>query len=59
MSSYDAHSFIEYCGPALHDQSDHQHCPWQVFDRYLDDEERHLLAPIVLGVGIGKRHDQS
>lgn len=59
MGADNAHGLAQRGWPSSHDQSEHQHGPWQIFHRDLDDEEHYFLATVILRVGVGKSEDQS
>lgn len=45
--------------PATHDKCEGKHGPWEVFDRYLNDNEVRLFATIVLSERVDEGKDQS
>lgn len=59
MGADDAHAFAQRGWPSTHDQSERQHCPWQILHWDLNDEKHHFLASVILGIGVGKCEDQS
>lgn len=46
------------CMPSFRYESEGEYSPWQEHHRNIDYKEPHLLTPVLLGIGIGKRKDQ-
>ena len=59
MGSQKTCALLQGCVRSSHDERHQEHCPWQPYHVESDDEERDLLASIVLRVCVRNAKNES